>query len=284
MSPGAADHLPRLVINIDDLGMCHGANTAFLDLASRGRCDSGSVMVPCPWFLEIAEAGARDPSLKLGVHFTVTAEKKYYRWRPLTAPGRASGLVDDDGYFHGNVAAARHAAPEAVEAELRAQIDAFDGAGLKPAHFDPHQGAVLAPEFVDIYIRLGAEYGVPIVFPRALAAYGPRHNLGELDPAPYAEAARRLDAEGRLLTDRVLETPWHRNAPAEERYRALFAEVGPGLTFMAMHANAPGEIEAIEPDSAVIRVEEYEVLRTGDWVDRLSARRGTLADFAQHRK
>ena len=75
MSMRAADDLPRVIVNIDDLGMCHGANTAYLDLARRGRCDSGSVMVPCPWYLEIAEAGALDPSLRLGVHLTITAEK-----------------------------------------------------------------------------------------------------------------------------------------------------------------------------------------------------------------
>ncbi len=283
MSPPAAHDLSLLIINIDDLGMCHGANAAFLDLHRRGRCDSGSVMVPCPWFSEIAAAGALDPALKLGVHFTITAEKQYYRWRPLTAPSRASGLTDGDGYFHNGVAAVRHhTEPEAVEAELRAQIEAFLGKGLTPTHFDPHQGAVLAPEFVGIYIRLGAEYDVPVVFPRDLSAYGPLHNLPELDAASYTQTARSLEASGQLLADRVLETPWHRDAPAEQRYRSLFDKVGPGLTFMAMHANAPGEIEAIEPDTAAIRTEEYDLLRVPgaiDWIDGLAVRRGTLSDF-----
>lgn len=282
MSARAADDLPRVIVNIDDLGMCHGANTAYLDLARRGRCDSGSAMVPCPWFLEIAEAGVLDPSLRLGVHLTITAEKKHYRWRPLTAPGRASGLIDDDGYFHGTVAASRLAEPEAVEAELRAQIDAFLAAGLKPTHFDPHQGAVLSPEFVAVYVRLGVEYDVSIIFPRDLSAYGPLHNLGQLDTDMHTETANRLEAQGHILADRVLETPWHRDAPAEHRYRALFAEIGPGLTFMAMHANAPGEIEFIEPDTAAIRIEEYRVLCTDgpiDWIDDLPVRRGALPEL-----
>jgi predicted glycoside hydrolase/deacetylase ChbG (UPF0249 family) len=273
----------KLIVNIDDLAMCHGANVAFLDLFRRGRADSGSVMVPCPWFREIADAGVADPSLKLGVHFTITAEKKQYRWRPLTAPSRASGLVDADGFFHNGVAQARtNAHPDAVEAELRAQIETFLAAGLTPSHFDPHQGAVLAPEFVAIYVKLGAEYDVPVVFPRDLSAYGPLHNLGVLDLAIYRETAARFEAEGRVLADRVLETPWHRDQPAGARYRSLFAGVGPGLTFMAMHANAPGEIEAIEPDSAAIRTDEYDVLRAPgpiDWIDDLPVVRGSLSDF-----
>ena len=60
---------------------------------------------------------------------------------------------------------------------------------------------------------------------------------------------------------------------ASSRYRALFAEIGPGLTFMAMHANAPGEIELIEPDTAAIRIEEYECSRRrADRLDRRPAR------------
>ena len=74
----------KVVINIDDVGMCHGANVAYLKLKRAGAVDSGSVMVPCPWFLEIAEEGAKDASLNLGVHITLTSEKKYYRSRTLT--------------------------------------------------------------------------------------------------------------------------------------------------------------------------------------------------------
>ena len=77
-------------------------------------------MVPCPWFLELAEAASADPSLDVGVHLTLNAEKQYYKWGPLTAPSRTSGLVDDLGYFHPDVATTRRKArPDAVEAELR---------------------------------------------------------------------------------------------------------------------------------------------------------------------
>ena len=37
-----------------------------------------------------------------------------------------------------------------------------------------------------------------------------------------------------------------------------------GLTFFALHPNAPGELEAIEPDTAHIRIAEYELLRSDD--------------------
>lgn len=272
---------PKLIINIDDVGMCHGANQAYLTLFRAGRCDSGSVMVPCPWFLEIAEAGAQDPSLQLGVHLTITAEKPYYRWRPLTAPGPDSGLVDQNGFFWRTVPEVRQRAdPHAVERELRAQIETFLGAGLTPTHFDAHMGAVLAPEFAEITVKLGRDYAIPILFPRTLDAYGPIHNLGPLDPSFYQARSAELDRAKQILVDRVLETPWHQEKAAEERYRALFAEIGPGVNFMAFHANAPGEIEAIEPTSAQIRTDEYAVLRAAAWIDDLPVKRGTLKDFS----
>ena len=163
----AAKSRRRVVLHEDDVGMCHGANSAFLELVRLGVCSSGSVMVPCPWFLEIAEAAAADPSIDLGVHLTLNAEKRHYKWRPLTAPSPKSGLTDEHGFFHPDVATTRRkASPEAVETELRAQIDAAYAAGIDVTHLDAHMGAAFSPEFCDIYIRLGLEYRLPILLTR----------------------------------------------------------------------------------------------------------------------
>ena len=40
----------RVVIHEDDVGMTHGANSAFVELSKLGSCSSGSVMVPVPGF------------------------------------------------------------------------------------------------------------------------------------------------------------------------------------------------------------------------------------------
>ena len=89
----------RVVIHEDDVGMSHGANSAFVELSKLGSCSSGSVMVPCPWFPEAAEIARNDKSRDVGVHLTLTSEQKPYRWRPLTAPPPSAGLTDKFGYF-----------------------------------------------------------------------------------------------------------------------------------------------------------------------------------------
>lgn len=258
----------RVVIHEDDVGMSHGANTAFIELSKLGTCSSGSVMVPCPWFPEAAEIAA-DRSLDVGVHLTLTSEQRPYRWRPLTAPPRSAGLTDEQGYFWPDVPRARKAAPEAVEAELRAQIETALAAGIDPTHFDAHMGTAQMPEFVGIFRRLGQEYRVPVLLVKDLTGYNPASYAGPLDPAGYDAEIAKARAAGEPVFDIVFETPWARKTDAEAAYRAIFAEIAPGLTFLSMHFNRPGDFEAVNPELAHIRTEEYALFRTEkikDWV------------------
>ena len=148
----------RVVIHEDDVGMTHGSNTAFVELSALGTCSSGSVMVPCPWFPESVELAHANPSLDIGVHLTLTSEKRPYRWRPLTNPPRSAGLTNEMGYFWPDVPEVRRGGnPEAVEIELRAQIDTALSAGLDVTHLDAHMGTIVCPEFVDIYLKLGKD-------------------------------------------------------------------------------------------------------------------------------
>ena len=68
------------LLHADDVGMCHGANTSFIDLSRAGHLTCGSVMVPCAWFPEIGRIAAEDPSLDLGVHLTLTSGSRPTRW------------------------------------------------------------------------------------------------------------------------------------------------------------------------------------------------------------
>lgn len=252
------DSARRVVIHEDDVGMTHGANMAFRALTARGTCTSGSVMVPCPWFAEAASEFGNDPRYDLGVHLTLTSEKRGYRWRPLTGCSKASGLTDGDGCFWADVPSVRrHADPQAVEVELRAQVEQALASGIDVTHLDAHMGTALCPEFVASYLRLGREFALPILLPRDYRAYNPASYSGEVDTGPYEAVLTEAQAAGFPVFDRVPETPWGRGSDAAGAYRAMFEGLGDGLSFLSLHFNQPGDFEVIEPELAHIRTEEF---------------------------
>lgn len=252
------------ILHVDDVGMCHGANRAFLELFRAGRVTCGSVMVPCPWFPEIAAEAAADPSLDLGVHLTLTSEWPGYRWRPLSTTSPASGLLDDDGFFPRNLPAlAPRVAPEAAEAEMRAQVERALASGIDPTHVDTHMGAALLPNLIDAYLRVARDYRLPALLPRRQAGYAGVLGLGTLTGADWPERAAALAAEGMPLVDDFRMTPGVPSAESEAAYRDLVHTLPEGLTFVAIHPNAPGDIEAIVPPRAHFRTDEYHLLDSG---------------------
>lgn len=253
-----------VVIHEDDVGMSHGSNTAFAELSALGTCSAGSVMAPCPWFPEAVEMALANPTLDLGVHLTLNSEKKPYRWRPLTSPPKSAGLTDAAGYFWADVPSVRkNAAPAAVEAELRAQIDTVLAAGIDVTHLDAHMGAAMMPEFVDIYYRLGEDYDLPILLVKDLERFNPMSYAGAVRNDNYNSVVAKARAAGAPIFDLVIESPWGRKIDAETAYRQLFAAIPDGLTYLSLHFNAPGDFEVVEPDQAFIRTEEYAAFKSG---------------------
>jgi hypothetical protein len=239
------------ILHADDVGMCHGANAAFLALARAGAIDCGSVMVPCPWFPEIAHTAAADPSLDLGVHLTLTSEWIGYRWGPVAIRAPSAGLTDAEGAFHHDVPSLRAAAdPAAVEEECAAQIERALALGLHPTHLDTHMGAALAPEFLAGTLRLAERFRLPLLLPRRIATYLAVLRLGALDPGVYAGLA---DHPWVAPIDAFAMTPGHAPGAAEAAYRALLEGLGAGTTFVALHPNMPGDIEAITAGHARAR-------------------------------
>ena len=264
----------RIVLHQDDVGMCHGANVAFGELSALGSITSGSVMVPCPWFREVAEMAATNKKLDLGVHLTLTAEKEFYRWRPLTSASKSSGLVDEDGYMWRDVSSVRKKANvDAVELELRAQVDFALASGFDVTHLDAHMGATLAPEFCAVYIALGVEYRLPVLITKSLSQYGPNNHIVGVSDDQFAEFVDLAEEVSQPIFDRVLETDFGRPSTtslAHDAYQKMFTKSKTGLTFAALHPNAPGEVEIIEPNQFHVRTQEYEIFSSKDYLSWLA--------------
>jgi predicted glycoside hydrolase/deacetylase ChbG (UPF0249 family) len=257
-----------MVIHADDVGMCHGANAAFVELSRLGVISAGSVMVPCPWFSEIAAIAAGDDSLDVGVHLTLNAEQEWYRWAPVSRPSPDAGLTDRDGYCWRSVADVRaNAQPDAVEAEWRAQVDRALAAGIDVTHLDAHMGSALAPEWCDRYVALGLEYGVPVLITETLGGYGPNNHLADVTEERFAPFVAEARAAGMPVFGRVLETDFGRPRGAPHDYRSMLTSATEELVYCAFHPcrPGPGEIEVIEPGAHHVRVDEYDWFGTDEW-------------------
>lgn len=264
--------MTQIVLHVDDVAFCQGANDAFVELSATGAITAGSAMVPCPWFTDLAQRVAGRDDLDLGVHLTLTSEHPGYRWSPLTRPSPAAGLTDDDGFMWARVADVRtHAHPEAVETEWRAQVDRALAAGIDVTHLDAHMGAALAPEWCDRYVALGVEYGVPVLLTRRLAAYGPNDHIDGAAEQEFAVFVAAADAVAMPVFDRVLETDFRRPPGGPVAYDEMLstaaAEEGAELIYAALHPcrPGPGEVERIDPATHHVRTEEYVRFSEPSW-------------------
>src|SRR5919202_1394081 len=74
-----------LIIHADDAGVSHSTNAAIIAAFEKKAINSASIMVPCPWFPEIAAYAKAHPELDWGIHITLTAEWKNYKWAGVSS-------------------------------------------------------------------------------------------------------------------------------------------------------------------------------------------------------
>jgi predicted glycoside hydrolase/deacetylase ChbG (UPF0249 family) len=126
---------------------------------------SASMMVVCPWYQEAADILRDHPEVSLGIHLTLNAEWKNYRWGPVAGKGTVPSLTDSCGFFLPSRSRfyANNPKLNEIEIELRAQIERALLTGLKFDYVDYHMGtAVDKPEYRAIVEKLAAEYKLGI--------------------------------------------------------------------------------------------------------------------------
>jgi predicted glycoside hydrolase/deacetylase ChbG (UPF0249 family) len=153
----ATDRL--LIVNCDDVGMCHSSNLAVIDGMENGVITSGTIMTPCPWFNEIASYASAHPEKDFGIHLTHTAEWRFYRWGSVAPRDQVKGLYDKEGYLWKSIEEvyANSNTNEALT-EARAQIRKALDAGIPVTHIDSHMGTLqYNPEYLKVYAQLALE-------------------------------------------------------------------------------------------------------------------------------
>jgi predicted glycoside hydrolase/deacetylase ChbG (UPF0249 family) len=249
-----------VIIHTDDIGMCQASIDAFAEMVDFGLISSGAVMMPCPWALSAARYARLNPQADLGIHLTLTSEWEIYRWGPLSTRSRATGLLDDQGFFPRTSAQVQATAePDAVEEELTSQISLAIAEGINPTHIDTHMGSVAHPKFIQIYIKLAIQFGLPLMLPRLSEAEWVAY--GGIDPQIAAMATQlvnSLEEAGIPLFDGLSGLGLEHAQDRLEQAKAALSALKPGITHFIIHPSKDTpELRQIT-DSWACRVADYE--------------------------
>lgn len=217
-----------LIIHADDIGVSHSENVATIQALENGSVNSGSIMVPCPWMPEIAAYAKAHPNADLGLHLTLTAEWKYYRWGPVAPKTDVPSLLDAQGYLPDNTEAlAKGAQALHVEKELRAQIERAKQFGIDPTHFDTHMAGVLTSvDAARVYVKLGHEYRVPILMHEFIAKAMLQTTLPDLGVTEKDVVADQI----------IMANPPDYQGGMKAYYTKALKELQPGLNVLLLHA------------------------------------------------
>jgi chitin disaccharide deacetylase len=167
---GYSKNTKLLIIHADDMGMSGSENTATIEAMEKGTVNSGSVMVPCLKFQEIADYSKTHLKADIGIHLTITSEWPQYKWGPVLPHEEVESIIDSDGFFLENMdKIIKNANPVEVEKEFRAQIMRAMESGIELTHIDSHMYAAFSNnQLLKIYISLGKEYNLPVLLTNKL--------------------------------------------------------------------------------------------------------------------
>ncbi|MBM4047968.1 MAG: ChbG/HpnK family deacetylase [Planctomycetes bacterium] len=151
-----------LVVNADDFGFSEGINRGIVEAHTQGVVTSASVMCHAPGFEDALQRLREHPSLDPGVHVTLTVG------RPVSPPAQVATLVGPQSRFHGLYSFLSRLCvgamnPDEVRREMRAQIEKFLRAGLRPSHLNSHHHVHLLPSLARMARDLAAEFGIPFL-------------------------------------------------------------------------------------------------------------------------
>ena len=214
-----------LIIHADDIGVSHSENLASIDAMENGSVNSGSMMVPCPWFPEIAAYAVAHPQADFGLHLTITSEWEYFKWGPTSSTNEIPGLITKFNHFHRSRKDVKiHASAQEIEKELRSQIEMALKYGIDITHLDSHMFTLyLKPEYLEVYKKLGREYKLPILLnAEYLTQFG-------------------LDADQHINEDIVVDKVFMAYSPdfengMAEYYTESIRSIQPGLSIILLHA------------------------------------------------
>jgi predicted glycoside hydrolase/deacetylase ChbG (UPF0249 family) len=249
-----------LIIHADDFGMMHSVNTAIEEAFEKHWITSASILVPCPWFPEVAQWAKAHPDADLGIHLALNADWTSYRWPSIAPQSKVSSLLDADGYLPLTTEyVAAHAKMADVETETHAQVDKAKAAGIHITHVDTHMGTIVSTDdLIKVYLSTAQAYNVPAML---IQSRGDR----------ATDLARFHLAPETIILDNLIEImPGISKAEWLNAYKKMLQPLPPGTYQLVVHlAHNDAEMQGAtfdHPDwGADWRQNDFDVVRSPDF-------------------
>jgi hopanoid biosynthesis associated protein HpnK len=234
--------LKFLIVTADDFGLHEAVNRAVEQAAREGVLSAASLMIGAPAAADAVRRARQLPRLAVGLHLVLADG-----WSVLP-PARIPALVDACGRFGKRMVLdgvrffALPAVRRQLEAEIRAQFEAFAASGLALDHVNAHKHFHLHPTLLAMTLRIGREFGVRAVrvprepewlARRAGGALRGRAVSGLLSPW-LALMRRRLRSAGIAYNDNVVGIAGS-GAMSETTLLEVLARLPEGVTEIYLH-------------------------------------------------
>jgi chitin disaccharide deacetylase len=264
-----------VILHVDDAGMSHSSNRGAIEATENGVATSCAVMMPCSWVPEIAHYLQAHPQTDSGIHLTLTAEWKSYRWGPLTGRAQVPGLVDAEGCLWPSVSeVAKSATADEIEREIRAQVDRAERLRIPITHLDSHMGTLFArPDYYERFAKVGMEKRIPILIVNPNGAHlapDERQTAGLL-----GTWADRLWKAGLPVLDDLYTEFTSTKSDKTEQLTKVLQELKPGVTEILFHASNPTDEFPLVTGSSEARRADLKAL-TDPRVKRVIQERGII--------
>ena len=153
----------KLIVTGDDFGLAVPVNEAIEEAHRRGVLTTASLMVGAGAVADAVERARRLPTLRVGLHLVLV------EGHPVLPPREIPNLVDSRGEFATRLVGAglnfffRPGVRRQLEAEIRAQFEAFTKTGLPLDHVNAHNHMHLHPTVLGLILKVGRGYGLKAV-------------------------------------------------------------------------------------------------------------------------
>ncbi|MHB1951122.1 MAG: hopanoid biosynthesis-associated protein HpnK [Acidiferrobacteraceae bacterium] len=235
----------RVIITADDFGAGLQVNRA-VEIAHRdGVLTAASLMMAGEAVDDAVERARRLPDLRVGLHVTVVDGV------PVLPARHVPDLVGSDGCFDRRLVRAGvrffflPRVRRQIDAEIRAQFDAFGATGLALDHVNAHKHMHLHPTILGAILRIGREYGMralrlPYEPPLGVAP-GPQRAWERMVMRPWVAWMRgRLQKAGLHFNEFIFGLS-ESGRMTEESVLRLLPSLPPGVSEVYFHPAVPAE-------------------------------------------